>query len=338
MEMSMDEFHDFVVDVGLETKAYKFDVMCNQFVKANATNTAQVRAQRQEEKRDAQSKGNDDAGWKKENAAPKKVRGTNEGGEAVKDQELVLYEFLALLVRLAFWRASPGFGLWVDKDGDGIKDKEEPVAVPLALSSMLNEVILPRAKRENSAEFRETHMKDAALLEVLGSYDSKLEMWFASNVGKDTTASGTRRLLDLDTWLAVLTGQRLVGEWEVMPPDSPLMAHRLPTGCTLIVPDDTACHSPMVPTCEPLAGGAALRHHGRPVGQRQRQDPPLDPDVQGRLHGLTGRRAARRGPGEPRTSSPARGPSSASSLEPPSASSLGLPSASSLGLPSSPLP
>ena len=30
MEMSMDEFHDFVVDVGLETKKYKFDVMCNQ--------------------------------------------------------------------------------------------------------------------------------------------------------------------------------------------------------------------------------------------------------------------------------------------------------------------
>ena len=35
MEMSMDEFHDFVVDVGLETKKYKFDVMCNQFIKAH---------------------------------------------------------------------------------------------------------------------------------------------------------------------------------------------------------------------------------------------------------------------------------------------------------------
>ena len=51
--MSMDEFHDFVVDVGLETKDYKFDVMCNQFVKANAVNTAQVRQQRQLQKRDA---------------------------------------------------------------------------------------------------------------------------------------------------------------------------------------------------------------------------------------------------------------------------------------------
>ena len=331
-EMEMAEFYDFVSECRLETRHINFDMMTNQFIKANAVNSAAAREQHHDARRSAGTKMDGKA------AELAKVKGNNDGTEAVKDQELVLYEFLALLVRLAFWRASPGFGLWVDKDGDGIKDKEEPVAVPLALSSMLNEVILPRAKRENSAEFRETHMKDAALLEVLGSYDSKLEMWFASNVGKDTTASGTRRLLDLDTWLAVLTGQRLVGEWEVMPPDSPLMAHRLPTGCTLIVPDDTACHSPMVPTCEPLAGGAALRHHGRPVGQRQRQDPPLDPDVQGRLHGLTGRRAARRGPGEPRTSSPARGPSSASSLEPPSASSLGLPSASSLGLPSSPLP
>merc|ERR1719262_1466006 len=59
MEMSMDEFHDFVVDVGLETKDYKFDVMCNQFIKANATNTAAVAAQRAEAKRDAGSRAHD---------------------------------------------------------------------------------------------------------------------------------------------------------------------------------------------------------------------------------------------------------------------------------------
>ena len=59
MEMSMDEFHDFVVDVGLETKKYKFEVMQNQFVKANATNVAQVRQQRIESRRDAQAKGFD---------------------------------------------------------------------------------------------------------------------------------------------------------------------------------------------------------------------------------------------------------------------------------------
>merc|ERR1719502_1383647 len=96
MEMSMDEFHDFVVDVGLETKQYKFDVMSTQFIKANATNTAQVRAQRQEEKRDAQSRGNDVPDWQKK--GPGRVKGTSDGKEAKKDAELVLYEFLNMLV------------------------------------------------------------------------------------------------------------------------------------------------------------------------------------------------------------------------------------------------
>ena len=111
MEMSMDEFHDFVVDVGLETKQYRFDVMCNQFIKANATNVAQVRAQRQDEKRDAQSRGNDKPDWQKTQRG-QKVKGTSDGHEeAKKDAELVLYEFLNMLVRIAFWRANPSFGL-----------------------------------------------------------------------------------------------------------------------------------------------------------------------------------------------------------------------------------
>jgi hypothetical protein len=40
LEMSMDDFHHFVVDVGLETTKYTFDIMSNQFVKPNAVNTA----------------------------------------------------------------------------------------------------------------------------------------------------------------------------------------------------------------------------------------------------------------------------------------------------------
>ena len=95
------------------------------------------------------------------------VKGTNAGGEAARDAELVLYEFLNMLVRIAFWRANPAFGNWVDKDGDGVKDAVVSVPITAALSSMLNEVILPKAKRETSAAFREAHMKDPALLEVL---------------------------------------------------------------------------------------------------------------------------------------------------------------------------
>ena len=211
MEMSLDEFHDFVVDVSLETKQYQFDVMSNQFVKANATNVAQVRAQRHEEKRNARSRGNDKPDWQKTKVG--KVKSTSDGHAAAKDAELVLYEFLCVLVRVAFWRANPNFGLWVDKDGDGRKDEEEAVSVPLALTGMLNDVILPRAKRENSVAFREKEMADKKLLEMLAKWRPKLASWFEKNVGK--AVGGKRPLLDFQTWLRLLDRQSIVGEWEV---------------------------------------------------------------------------------------------------------------------------
>ena len=55
---------------------------------ANATNIAVVREQRQNEKRDAQSRGNDDPDWKRRRDGPTKVKGASDGGEAVKDQEV----------------------------------------------------------------------------------------------------------------------------------------------------------------------------------------------------------------------------------------------------------
>ena len=162
MEMSMDEFHDFVVDVGLETKQYKFDVMCNQFIKANATNVAQVREQRQEEKRDAQSRGNDAARTGEARAGARQDqghvgrRGGQEGpgaGALRVPQHARAHRLLARQPEL--W-ALGGQG----QDGEG---QEELVPVPFALSVMLNEIILPRAKRENSAAFREKEMKDPSV-------------------------------------------------------------------------------------------------------------------------------------------------------------------------------
>ena len=224
MEMDMGEFHDFVVDVGLETKAYKFDVMSNQFVKANATNVAEVRAQRQEEKRDSQTFQNQNkASWKGEGGqavSAKDVADANDQmmskavGET-KDQELVLYEFLAVLVRVAFWRANPRFGLWVDKDGDGKKDAEQVVPVAQALSTMLNERILPRARRENSATFRSQQMRDPGLLAVIKAYEPKLQEWWSKNVGKATTGRGAKMMLSFETWLFLLKEHGVTGEWEV---------------------------------------------------------------------------------------------------------------------------
>ena len=58
-------------------------------------------------------------------------------------------------------------------------DREECVPVPLALSEMLNDLILPRAKRENSAAFRQKEMQDPKLLAVLDSCKPKLKEWYA---------------------------------------------------------------------------------------------------------------------------------------------------------------
>ena len=104
------------------------------------------------------------------------MKSTNAGGEAARDAELVLYEFLNMLVRIAFWRANPAFGNWVDKDGDGVKDAEEPTPVPAALSAMLNEVLLPRAKRESSAAFRVKEMQEPSLQAALAKCRPKLQV------------------------------------------------------------------------------------------------------------------------------------------------------------------
>ena len=73
--MSLDEFHDFVVDVGLETDngvAYTFENMKALFVETNKS-------------------------------------GKGLAGPAA-DSELELPEFLGLLVRCAFWRLNPEYG------------------------------------------------------------------------------------------------------------------------------------------------------------------------------------------------------------------------------------
>ena len=228
MEMSMDEFHDFVVDVGLETKEYRFDVMCNQFIKANATNTAAVRAQRMEAKRDSQARAKereDDPNKVREmRRGPEAIKGGSDGTEVKKDQELVLYEFLNMLVRIAFWRANPSFGLWKDKDGDGVKDAEEVVPVPQALSIMLNELVLPTAKRENSAAFRTKEMKDPLVRAALSSYRPKLKAWY-TDLQQSSLSVDSDDKLGFDEWLKALRHPHkpnasrprtdMCGEWEV---------------------------------------------------------------------------------------------------------------------------
>ena len=207
MEMDMGEFQDFVVDVGLETKTYTFDVMCNQFVKANATNTAQVREQRMAARKNASSKDDLEEQKAADAKKPEKIKGTNSGKEAKKDAELVLYEFIGMLVRIAFWRCNPTFG--------NFGDKSELVPVPAALSKVLNEVILPNAKRETSGMFRSNQMQDPDILKVLNEeYGDQLKKWYTEITSNDTKANVISDKITFEDWLRVINDQDLVGVWE----------------------------------------------------------------------------------------------------------------------------
>ena len=169
MEMEMAEFKDFVDECRLETKAINFDQMTNQFIKANATNSAQVRDAHAESRRSAETKMDHmQAGAGKgvktdaDGRTTKKVgavKGTDEGGAAKKDQELVLYEFIGMLVRIAFQRANPTFGNF----GDQKKTKH----LPGCLKTMIEDEIIPRARKDTSTVFRETVMTELSVLKVL---------------------------------------------------------------------------------------------------------------------------------------------------------------------------
>ena len=53
---------------------------------------------------------------------------------------------------------------------------------------MLNEIILPTAKRETSAQFRDTAMKDEGILKALADGREKLLKWYKDTTGNDEVA------------------------------------------------------------------------------------------------------------------------------------------------------
>ena len=88
------------------------------------------------------------------------MKGKSDGTEAKKDQELVLYEFMNMLVRIAFQRANPTFG--------NFGDKKSIKHLPGCLRVMIEDEILPRARKDTSAVFRETVMTELSVLKVVG--------------------------------------------------------------------------------------------------------------------------------------------------------------------------
>ena len=71
----------------------------------------------------------------------------------------MLYEFVNLLVRIAFQRANPTHGNFGD---------QKPVKhLPGCLKAMIEDEILPRARKDTSTVFRETVMTELSVLKVL---------------------------------------------------------------------------------------------------------------------------------------------------------------------------
>ena len=158
------------------------------------------------------------------------MKGTNDGGEAKMDKELVLYEFINLLVRIAFsigsrpkpqhtthpaptrppqvriafQRANPTYG--------NFGNKREVVPPPGCLEEMITNCILPNARRDTSAEFKETVMQDEAVKGVLAEYKDKLKAWYTKFCAEDTLQSDK---LGMEQFLRYCNEKDVIGIWTV---------------------------------------------------------------------------------------------------------------------------
>ena len=151
----------------------------NVFKKANSLNNDAAHAQRMKEKGTSEAwragsgsktKAHSQASWA--GALTRRTAKAAAKREDEMDMELVLHEFIEVLIRIAFWRANPAFGNY---------SKKPPTTftpLPDCLDSLLHEIILPAAKRDDSAHFKEHLANDGPMQAVLVSYEEKLRQWF----------------------------------------------------------------------------------------------------------------------------------------------------------------
>ena len=193
------------------------------FKKANAVNSDAVHYQRLAEKGSSSAKVEGAGSTTKMIAAKAKTKSAASQKDTEMDQELVLYEFVEVLVRIAFWRANPYHGIH--------KLATKLVPLPDCLHQMLHEVVLPNAKRDDSALFKERIATDAAIQGALASYEDKLRVWFNVHT-QSMFLQGKGRRLQFQPWQDLLkkgwgqlksnnepmpgyTPAALVGNWQM---------------------------------------------------------------------------------------------------------------------------
>ena len=129
------------------------------------------------------------------------------------------YEFVEVLIRIGFWRANPYHGI--------NKLAAKLVPLPDCLHQMLHEVVLPNAKRDDSALFKERLAGDKAMQAALLSYEKKLKEWFDVHT-QSMFLRGEGRKLQYQQWQDLLqkgwgtdvraqgyTPGNGVGNWEI---------------------------------------------------------------------------------------------------------------------------
>lgn len=114
------------------------------------------------------------------------------------DQQLNLYEFVNAIVRIAFWRCNPQFG--------SKYNKRELTPVPESLTLVLEEAILPRAKRDMSGEFKKVLAADAATHAVLTEYKEKLQNWLRPILHRVRRPDNPNPQMTYSMWVALMDG------------------------------------------------------------------------------------------------------------------------------------
>ena len=152
----------------------------------------------------------------------RKVTDSSKGARIAEkvDAQLNLFEFINLLVRIAFWRANPQWG--------SKYNKRDLTPVPESTQILLEECILPNARRDTSGEFRKVLQADQPTQQVLAEYRERLQAWVRPILRRQRRQDNPNPQMTYSMWVELMDGPdpdtqgargakppcpKMVGEW-----------------------------------------------------------------------------------------------------------------------------
>ena len=130
------------------------------------------------------------------------------------DNRLTLTEFLGCLVRISFLRANPRHG---NMDAYG---KVTTIELPGCLRRMLDDNVLPNAKRDTTHLLRQQMATDANVQAVFGEYRQTLLRYYEA-MRSVQLANTKERVFGLELFLAFVKGELLWKRGRVVKNDNP---------------------------------------------------------------------------------------------------------------------